>query len=112
MCYEVTVGDNMVFLYFPQCVFTPQQPCRTLFSVRHVQYVVVLIRGPVFYFDRVDIFYNYVDMNPLFSKIACPYEGTYLLFSQEPISGMMAPVVPTSLLPLQQSSVPPNNQSG
>jgi hypothetical protein len=94
----------MVFLYCPQYVFKPQQTSRTLFSVTHVRYVVVLIRGPVFYLDRVD-----VDMNTLLSKIACPNEGTSLFFSQEPISGRMVPAVPSPLLPLQQPSVPPIN---
>jgi hypothetical protein len=29
----IAIGDNLVFLYCPRCDFTPEQPCRTLFSV-------------------------------------------------------------------------------
>jgi hypothetical protein len=67
----IVIGDNLVFLYCPQCNFTPEQPCRTLFSVTHVRYVVVQQRGLVYFFDRVDLLYNYVEMDPLFSKIQC-----------------------------------------
>ena len=76
----IVIDDNIVFLYCPHCAFTPQQPCRTLFSVTHVRYIVVQQRGSVYYFDRVDILYNFVDMDPLFPKIQCAYDGTYLLF--------------------------------
>ena len=76
----IVIGDNLVFLYCPRCAFTPEQPCRTLFSVKHVRYIVVQQRGSVYYFDRVDILYNFVDMDPLFPKIQCTYDGTYLLF--------------------------------
>ena len=37
----IVIDDNLVFLYCPRCAFTPEQPCRTLFSVTHVRYIVV-----------------------------------------------------------------------
>ena len=77
----IVLGDNMVFLYCPQCVFTPENPSRTLFLATHVLYTVVNIRDSVFYLDRLEVLYNYVVMEPLFMKIACPYVGTYILFS-------------------------------
>jgi hypothetical protein len=58
----IVMGDNIVFLYCPQCVFTPAQPHHTLFSVTHVRYIVVHQRGSIYYFDRVDILYNFVEM--------------------------------------------------
>ena len=78
----IVLGDNLVFLYCPQCVFTPENPGRTLFSATHVLYTVVNIHNSVFYLDRLEILCNYVVMEPLFMKIACPYLGTYILFSQ------------------------------
>ena len=78
----IVLGDNLVFLYCPQCVFTPENPGRTLFSATHVLYTVVHIRDSVFYLDRLEILCNYVVMEPLFIKIACPYVGTYIMFSQ------------------------------
>ncbi len=75
----IAIGDNLVFLYCPQCNFTPEHPCRTLFSVTRVRYIVVQQRGSVYYFDRVYLSYNYVAMDPLFPKIQCEYTGTYLL---------------------------------
>ena len=59
----IVIGDNLVFLYYPRCAFTPEQPCRTLW-----RYIVVQQRGSVYFFDRVDILYNFVDMDPLFQK--------------------------------------------
>jgi hypothetical protein len=76
----IVIGDNLVFLYCPRCAFTPEQPCHTLFSVTHVRYIVVQQRGSVYYFDRVEILYNFVDMDPLLPKKQCTYDGTYLLF--------------------------------
>ena len=78
----IVLGDNMVFLYCPQCVFTPDHPSRALFLATHVLYTVVNIRDSVFYLDRLEVLCNYVVMEPLFMKIACPYVGTYILFSQ------------------------------
>ena len=78
----IVIGDTIVFLHCPHCEFTPNSPGRTLFAVTHVLYVVVHIRDSVFYFDRVEVLYNYVVMEPLLSKMACPYVGTYILFSQ------------------------------
>jgi hypothetical protein len=63
-------------------VFTPENPGRTLFLATHVLYAVVHIRDSVFYLDRLEVLCNYVVMDPMFPKIACPYEGTYILFSQ------------------------------
>jgi len=79
----IAINDNIVFLYCPTCAFTPEQPCRSLFSVTHVRYIVVHNQGPIYYFDRVDILYNFVDMDPLFPKIKCAYVGTYLLFVRQ-----------------------------
>ena len=77
----IVLGDNMVFLYCPQCVFTPDHPSRMLFLATHVLYTVVHIRDSMFYLDRLEVLCNYVVMEPLFMKIACPYVGTYILFS-------------------------------
>jgi len=43
----IVIGDNIVFLYCPQCVFTPDNPSRTLFSVTHVLYTIVHTRDSV-----------------------------------------------------------------
>ena len=68
----IVLGDNMVFLYCPQCVFTPENPSRTLFLATHVLCTVVNIRDSVFYLDRLGVLCNYVVMEPLFMKVACP----------------------------------------
>jgi len=99
----ISIGDNLVFLYCPQCNFTPAQPCRTLFSVTHVRYIVVQQRGSVYYFDRVDLLYNYVEMDPLFPKIQCEYTGTYLLFVRPHDVTRDAPSGPSTLIPIHTS---------
>jgi hypothetical protein len=88
----IVIEINLVFLYCPQCAFTPQHPCRTLFLVTHVRYIVVHQRGPVFYFDRVDVLNNYIDMNPLFLKISN--------------TDREVPSVPSPFFPPQQPSAP------
>ena len=45
----IVLGDNLVFLYCPQCVFTPENPGRTLFSATHVLCTVVNIHDSVFW---------------------------------------------------------------
>ena len=90
-----------------QCAFTPEHPCRTLFLVTNVRYIVVQQRGSVYYFDRVDILYNFVDMDPLFPKIQCTYEGTYLRFVQSHDLTRDNPSVPST----QQSATSTNTSS-
>jgi len=107
---SIVIGDNIVFLYCPHVVFTPEHPHRTLFLTTHVLYTVVHINDSVFYLDRQEILYNYVDMEPLFLKIACPYVDTYILFA--PDSGQSLPVVPSSSLPHQHHSTSDRNLSG
>jgi hypothetical protein len=107
----IAVRDNLVFLYCPQCSFTPEQPCRTLFSVTHVRYIVVHQSGSVYYFDRVDLLYNFVEMNPLFPKIQCEYTGTCLLFMRPHDVTRDAPSGPPNLIPTQQSSASNNASS-
>ena len=99
----MVIRDNVVFLYCPHCVFTPEQPCRTLFSVTHVRYIVVQQRGTIYYFDRVDILCNFVDMDPLFPKIKCAYDGTYLLFVRPHDLTRDVPLGSTNLIPSQPS---------
>ena len=48
-----------------------------MFAVTHVLYTVVHIRDSVFYLDCLEVLCNYVVMEPLFLKIACPYVGNY-----------------------------------
>jgi hypothetical protein len=107
----IAIGDNLVFLYCPRCDFTPEQPCRTLFSVTHVRYIVVQQLGSVYYFDQVDLLYNFVDIDPLFPKIQCAYTGTYLLFKRPHDVTRDAPAGPSTLIPRQQSSASTNTSS-
>jgi len=100
----ISLGDNMVFLHCPNCVFTPEAPSRTLFLSTHVLYTVVHIRDLVFYWDRVEVLCNYVAMEPLFSKIQSPYVGTYILFTPTHDSGELLPPVSSSSLSHQQQS--------
>ena len=99
----IVIDDNVVFLYCPHCVFTPEQPCRTLFSITHVRYIVVQQRGPIYNFDRVDILYNFVEMDPLFPKIQCAYDGTYLLFVRPHDLTRDVRSGPSNLIPSQSS---------
>jgi hypothetical protein len=64
----------------------------------------VNIRDSVFYWDRVEVLCNYVAMEPLFSKIAGPYVGTYILFIPVHDSCEPLPIVPSSSLSHQQQS--------
>jgi len=107
----IVIGDNLVFLYSPRVVFTPETPHRTLFSMTHVSYTVVHINDALFYFDRQEVLYNYVDMDPLFMKIKCPYVGTYILFVQVPDQGQSLPTIP-SPSPYQHPSTSNRNLSG
>jgi hypothetical protein len=107
----IVIGDNLVFIYCPQCAFTPQQPSRTLFLVTHVLYTVVFVRDAMFYFDHVEVLYNYVDMHSLFQRIACLYVGTYILFST---TGDSVHTLPSDLspnIPDQNSTLPSHNSA-
>jgi len=106
----IVIGDKMVFLHSPSpgVIFTPEHPHRTLFSMTHVLYTVVQIQDSIFYFDRVELLYNYVAIDPLFMKIKCPYVGTYILFESHSTSGQSLPIVPSSSPSHQQHS---SNQS-
>ena len=101
---QIVLGDNIVFLYCPQCVFTPENPSSALFLVTHVLYTVVHIRGSVFYLDRLDVLYKYVVMEPLVLKIAYPYVGIYILFSQSHDAGEPLTTVSSPSLSHQQQS--------
>ena len=107
----IALGDNMVFLHCPNCMFTPEAPSRTLFLSTHVLYTVVHIRDFVFYWDRVEVLCNYVAMKPLFSKMKSPYVGTYILFNPSHDSGELLPTVPSSSLSNQQQSGPDQRNS-
>ena len=77
-------------------MFTPENTSRTLFLASHVLYTVVNICDSVFYLDCLEVLCNYVVIEPLFMKIACPYVGTYILFSQvddadEPLATISSP---------------------
>jgi hypothetical protein len=100
----IALSDKMVFLHCPNCVFTPEAPSRTLFLSTHVLYAVVNIRESIFYWDRVEVLCNYVAMEPMFSKIASPYVGTYILFIPVHDSGELLPTVPSSSHSHQQQS--------
>jgi hypothetical protein len=109
----------MVFLFCPQNVFTPENPGRTLSLATHVLYAVVHIRDSVFYLDRLEVLCNYVVMEPMFLKIACPYVGTYIRFSQthdteEPLATISSPSFPNQQQlnsSQQRSSHQPNRPS-
>jgi len=109
----IVVGDKMVFLHSPNLnvIFTPEQPHRTLFSMTHVLYTVVHIKDSIFYFDRVELLYNYVAMDLLSLKIKCPYVGTYILFESPSTSGQSLPTVPSSSPSHQQHSTSKRNSS-
>jgi hypothetical protein len=64
---------------------------------------VVFIRDAMIYFDRVEVLYNYVEMNPLCQQIACPYVGTYILFSTSAGSVQPLPSDHSSNIPGQPS---------
>ena len=76
-----------------------------------MRYIVVQQRGSVYYFDRVDILYNFVDIDPLFPKIQCTYGGTYFLFVQPNDMTRDIPSVPSNFLPNQQSAASANTSS-
>jgi len=76
-----------------------------------VRYIVVQQRCSVYYFDRVDILHNFVDIVPLFSKIQCTYNGTYLLFVHSNDSTRDDPSGPANFLPTQQSPTSTNTSS-
>jgi len=64
----------------------------------------VHIRDSVFYFDRVEVLYSYVVMEPLLSKMACPYVGIYIVLSQTfDVQGSVATVAGSSSSHQQQS---------
>ena len=84
-----------------------------------MRYIVVQQRGSVYYCDRsyihnlyrVDILYNFVDIDPLFPKIQCTYGGTYFLFVQPNDMTRDIPSVPSNFLPNQQSAASANASS-
>jgi hypothetical protein len=76
-----------------------------------VRYIVVQQRGSVYYFDRVDILYNFVEMDPLFPKIQCTYSGTYLLFVRLNDLNRDVPSGPSNFLPTHQSATSTHTSS-
>ena len=52
----------------------------------------------------MDILYNFDDMDPLFPKIQCTYDGSYLLFVRPHDLTRDVPLGPSNFLPSQQSA--------
>ena len=101
-------GTNVVFLYSPSVLFTPDNPFGSLFHLTHLWYTVIDIQGSVFYFDLVRQLYNGVPLNQLVGKLKSPYTGTYILFTPEQnATSSLAPAVNTNRPPITSSSSTP-----
>ena len=101
-------GTNVVFLYSPSVLFTPDNPFGTLFHLTHLWYTVIDIQGSVLYFDLVRQLYNGVPINQVVGKLKSPYSGTYILFTPEQnATSSLVPTVSTHRSPIPSSSSAP-----